>query len=63
MTEDPELLSDAQVAVLLRLSPRTLADWRQRGKGPPWMRIGGKTILYPTAELRVWLVAQKLEAA
>jgi hypothetical protein len=36
---------------------RTLAMWRQRRIGPPWVKFG-RTILYPTDAFDLWLTAQ-----
>jgi hypothetical protein len=35
----------------------TLRAWRQRGKGPPWVKVGHQ-ILYPDAERLEWLRKQ-----
>lgn len=42
---EPEELSDRW-----RLSPDTLARWRCHGKGPSFIKIGGK-ILYPKSDV------------
>jgi len=39
-------LTSRELAQRWRLSEQTLANWRHGGKGPPFMRIGGR-ILYP----------------
>jgi len=36
-----------------RISPRTLANWRTQGKGPKYIRRGGK-IFYPVKYLDEW---------
>jgi hypothetical protein len=33
-----------------RLSGRTLEKWRQTGRGPRWLRVGGR-VLYPADEV------------
>lgn len=35
------------------ISERTLANWRSRGEGPPFTKIGGK-VLYPLEKLTDW---------
>lgn len=35
------LLTSAEVAALLRVSPSTLSRWRDRGEGPAWIDLGG----------------------
>lgn len=39
-----------EVAEILRVSPKTLANWRSLGKGPDWHRHGG-LVVYPSAGL------------
>lgn len=41
----PIRLTEDEVAFHWRLTKRTLQRWRCSGKGPAWMRIGGR-ILY-----------------
>lgn len=36
-----------EVADILRVSPKTLANWRYLGKGPEWRRHGGR-VVYPS---------------
>lgn len=59
---ETQLMSIAEVAVRLRVSPRTLADWRVGGSGPPWIKVG-KAVLYPAAALRSWLASREASAA
>ena len=35
-----DLLTPAELAAMLGMSPRTLANWRSTGKGPPYVKIG-----------------------
>ena len=35
------LLNERQTAEWLNVPQRTLQDWRQRGKGPKYIKIGG----------------------
>ena len=35
-----ELLTPAELAVMLGMSVRPLANWRSAGKGPPYLKIG-----------------------
>jgi predicted site-specific integrase-resolvase len=39
-------LTSKEVADRWRLSDQTLANWRSVGKGPPFIRVGGR-VLYP----------------
>lgn len=48
-----EVMSGQQVADLFQLSIRTLEEWRQTHKGPPWRRVG-KHVRYVRAEVEAW---------
>lgn len=48
-----EILSGQQVAELLQVSVRTLEEWRQTRKGPPWRRVG-KHVRYGRGEVEAW---------
>lgn len=51
----PELLTTAEAAKLLRISPHTLALRRMTGKNcPPYIRNGGR-ILYSPEAISEWL--------
>jgi hypothetical protein len=39
-------LTTAEVAKRLRLSEPTLRDWRRRGIGPQWFRLGPLKVFY-----------------
>ncbi len=52
-----QLMVESQVAHVLRVSATTLAAYRRRGIGPPWVRVGGK-VLYSEDELRAWIREQ-----
>lgn len=45
-----ELLREEEVAVLLKVSKKTLQHWRVIGKGPPFIRMGG-AIRYVLADV------------
>lgn len=45
------LLTELEAAESLGVSPRTLANWRSRGGGPVFVRLGGKAIRYHTSDL------------
>jgi predicted DNA-binding transcriptional regulator AlpA len=52
---DPdELLTEREVAALLKLSVRTLQSWRTRKVGPPVVRVG-RSIRYRRGSLMDWL--------
>jgi hypothetical protein len=53
---ETELLTEEEVAGLLRLSVRTLQAWRLCDRGPAWTRIHG-VVRYPIADLRSFIAA------
>jgi len=55
------LLNENQAAEHLRLKPRALQSWRTRGGGPPYLRIGHRTVRYSLADLEVWLESRRFE--
>lgn len=57
------LLDTEAAARLLGVRPRTLAEWRKRGVGPAFVRLGRKhsRVLYRTEDLEAF-VRQVLEA-
>jgi hypothetical protein len=50
---NPQYLTVPELASRLRMSPGTLANWRHRGEGPGFLKIG-KKILYPIAEVQAY---------
>lgn len=55
------LLSTAQVAKLLGLSPQTLRLWRCLGKGPRYLRFGGlkSRAFYCLTDIDDWMQAHR----
>lgn len=50
---DVQILTGQDVAELLKVSPRTIEEWRQTHHGPPWRRVG-KHVRYVEAEVVAW---------
>jgi len=42
--DDSKYLSPDQLAKRWHMSARTLSNWRQEGKGPPYSSPGGKAV-------------------
>lgn len=68
MTQDPpsnpQLLTEAELAEQLRVSPATIADWRRprnKGRGPEPVRIGHRIIRYRQSDVDAWLAARAAE--
>jgi hypothetical protein len=49
-------LTEAELGEALGKTQRTLRAWRQRGIGPPYIRMG-QTVVYATESFRAWLKA------
>lgn len=45
------LLTTGQAAAYLGTSPRTLEDWRLRGGGPVYRKVGRRLVRYDAADL------------
>ena len=52
------LLSTAEAAALLALSASTLKRYRAEGRGPPFLRLGGR-VRYMRADLLKWALAHR----
>ncbi|MTA11164.1 MAG: helix-turn-helix domain-containing protein [Actinobacteria bacterium] len=47
----------AEVSTLIKIPVATLAQWRYRQIGPPYVRIG-RHVRYPASGLQAWLDSQ-----
>ncbi|MDL9997255.1 hypothetical protein QTI24_01490 [Variovorax sp. J22P240] len=45
---------EADLAKLAGVKPDSVVDWRRRGQGPPYVKLG-TTFLYPNPHLAAWL--------
>ena len=54
MPADDVLLTEAEVAEMLRVSQRTVRRWRNEGSGPPALRVG-RRIRYRRSAVEAWL--------
>lgn len=55
----PDLVSDVEVAALLGVSQKTLANWRSAGFGPSYFKIGGR-VRYDRTVILTWLDAARV---
>lgn len=53
MMENPMHLTPKEVADRLRTNLGTLSNWRYRGDGPRFIKLGRK-VLYPLAEIEAF---------
>ena len=54
-------MTTKELARLLKVSPRTIARWREKGTGPDYARIGGR-IVYLESALVDW-IAPRVEVS
>lgn len=47
---DDTILTEAEAADFLRIAPKTLSQWRWRGLGPSFLKLGG-AVRYSMADL------------
>lgn len=50
----PDLLTPVEVAEVLKVTVNTLAVWRHRKQGPPYIAVESR-VRYPRAGLCTWL--------
>lgn len=48
------LLTEREAAAFLKLSPNTLSVWRSQGYGPPYLKLGRRTVRYRMTDLAAW---------
>jgi predicted site-specific integrase-resolvase len=53
-----KLQTRKEAAEFLRISPRTLEKWAVTGQGPPFAKIGART-LYSDTDLEAWVNSRK----
>jgi predicted DNA-binding transcriptional regulator AlpA len=51
LDEDNTLLTERETAELLKVSPRTLAAWRQRRRGPRVVKFARNSVRYRRADV------------
>jgi excisionase family DNA binding protein len=56
----PTYLTPAELSDLLRIPSRTLEDWRLRGRGPKFARLG-RGVRYDLDDVIAWAEHQKVE--
>ncbi|SFF51558.1 Helix-turn-helix domain-containing protein, partial [Nannocystis exedens] len=53
-------MSPAETAQVLRISTRTPANWRSSGRGPAFLKAGGR-VAYRAASVLEWVQQQEIE--
>lgn len=61
MEELPQVLTAAQLAQVLGISPASLAQDRYRGRGVPYVKIGAKRVRYLREDVLKYLRQNRLQ--
>ena len=48
------LITEKDLATALVMQPQSLADWRHRGQGPRYLKLG-HLVRYQVADVQTWL--------
>lgn len=56
-TIEPLAVREYDAAAMLGVSISTLKTWRTEGTGPRYRRLSRRTVVYPVAELKSWLLS------
>jgi len=54
------MLTEKQVATMLSITQQTLRNWRQQGKGPKYVKVGG-SIRYRYTDVELYLEKNAVE--
>ena len=57
-----DLLTESQLATLIKKSPRTLARWRRARRGPPFIPIGREPY-YSKKSFQQWLADREVDCS
>lgn len=58
MNQEKISYTEKEVEALTGLRVKTLQRWRLTGKGPRFVRLGGRCVRYPADALRHWVNSQ-----
>lgn len=53
-----EFLSPTELSAYIGIAVQTLARWRSEGRGPAYIKIGGKKVAYRISAVHSWLDQQ-----
>lgn len=54
-----QFMTTTEAAEYLDVKPNTLAKWRQREEGPPWVKIGAN-VRYAEKDLRAYVEGNRV---
>lgn len=56
------LAEPSEVASYLKVTEKTLAQWRWRKTGPTWLKVGAREVRYRWEEVDAWLASRATAA-
>jgi hypothetical protein len=56
----PQCVNEQIVSRIIGIKPKTLQNWRSLGRGPAYLKLGGK-VVYSLDDLRKWLESRRVE--
>lgn len=59
LVEVHELMTSAEVAAVLKVSPATLCRWRKKGSGPRVLWLSARVPRYAWEDVRRWMDASR----
>ena len=57
------LLDEQQASELIGVTPRALQAWRQKGRGPSYVRISSRCVRYRLSDLNSWIDSHSMKPA
>ena len=58
-SDTPKCLSAREAAALLGVSAKMLERWRGTGAGPPYLRLGHRTVRYAVRDLEAFIASRR----
>jgi hypothetical protein len=62
MSDVEALLTESELSREIKISPITLQQWRHRGEGPPFFKLG-RAVRYRRADVTAWLASRRIGVA
>jgi hypothetical protein len=59
-TSEDTLLTTFEAAKYLRVSPRTMEDWRRTGAGPVYVSLARNCVRYRFGDLTQWIIRRRV---
>ncbi|MBS0462985.1 MAG: helix-turn-helix domain-containing protein [Proteobacteria bacterium] len=60
---DDLLIADSELAALLSVSTKTLANWRGKGEGPRFVKVGKRCVRYRQSDVAAFIERGSREVA